>query len=211
LTRVTDTFVCQTHSYVWHDFVLCVISLIFFFFTDSCDSSLIHACKTTRFDVWHDVGLMCDMTHSLCAMTHLFVWLISTSDMTRSYVWHDWFICVQDDSNVPHLCVLCVFSSVTHVFHSCPFRSWLIYVLCVWSCVTHVFHSCFFSFVTHISLVYVSYVSFVRDSCLSFIYFSFVTHTSLIHVSYVFFRSWLMCLLFMFLFVRDSYISSPCV
>jgi len=82
-----------------------------------------------------------------------------------------------------------------------------------------------FSFVTHMSLMYVSFGSWltcllfmcwmcllVRDSYVShWCVFWFVTHVSLVRVSDVSSRSWLVCLSCMCLLVRDSCVSCSCV
>jgi len=83
----------MTHSYVWHDSVICM-------------TWLIHVCDMTHTYVWHDSFIcvtwnihMCDMTHSsvwhdsFVQVTQV-TWLICMCDMTHSYVWHDSFIYV---------------------------------------------------------------------------------------------------------------------
>ena len=82
---------------------------------------------------------MCDMTHYVCEMTHLYVWhdsficvtwFIHMCDMTHSYVWHDalrmWhdsFICV---TWLIHMCDMThsyvwhdSFICVTRLIHMC--------------------------------------------------------------------------------------------
>jgi len=83
---------------VWHDSFVCV-------------TWLIHMCDMTHLYVWHDSSICVTRRIHMCSMyMRLFVcvracvcvraemyrhptfWFVC--DMTHSYMWHDWFICV---------------------------------------------------------------------------------------------------------------------
>ena len=75
-----DPFICvtwlshmcgMTHSCVWHDSFICVISQVLVCVTERIDT-----CDMTHSYVWHD--------WFICVP-----WLIHMCDMTHSYVWHD--------------------------------------------------------------------------------------------------------------------------
>jgi len=88
-----------THSYMWHDSIICV-------------KWLIHICDMTHSYVWCDSFIYGTRLNRICNMTHCCVgtmslsslrplkmavcvtWLIRMYDMTHLYQWHDSFMCV---------------------------------------------------------------------------------------------------------------------
>ena len=74
----------MTHSYVWHDSLICVILQVTWHVQHDKYGSWtwhIHMCDMPHSHVWHD--------SFACA-----TWLIHMCDMTHSHVWHDSFTCV---------------------------------------------------------------------------------------------------------------------
>jgi len=111
----------MTHSHVWHDSFTCVTWLIYMrhlthlhVWHDSFTyvTRLIHMCDMTHSHMWHDSFTcltwqihMCDLTHRRPLKVSWptlarWSWLKTMSrlremrDLTRSYVWHDSFVCV---------------------------------------------------------------------------------------------------------------------
>jgi len=82
----------MSHSYVWHEALLCVTWLI-------CMCDITHSC------VWHETFPFVTWLVSICGMTHFYArydwvlcvivlflretWIHPICDMTHSYVWHD--------------------------------------------------------------------------------------------------------------------------
>jgi len=114
----------RTHSYVWHDSVICLTWLIYMFVAQNwlgilrenltedlyhtvmstlTSVWLIHECDMTQSHVWHDSILCVTKLSHMCDRTHSYVWqdllvwvtwLIHMREMTHSHVWQDWFTCV---------------------------------------------------------------------------------------------------------------------
>jgi len=139
-------YMCDmTHSYVWHDSFICVWRDIFIRVT-----WLIDMCDITPWDAQHDSCrcVICSDTamihHSvsicvtwliyMCAtwLVHFVTWLSYVCDVTRSYVWHDSFICVWRDS---FICVTwLIYMCVTWLIHTCDVTHWNVWhvsLICV--------------------------------------------------------------------------------
>jgi len=122
----------MTHSCVWLDsfiYVTRLIHMCVIWLIHMCVIWLIHMCVIWLIHVMQWRIHMCDMTHS-CVMC----------DMTNSYMWHDWSICLWHDW----------FICGTRLIHMCVI--WLIHV-----CVTWLIHMCDMthSYVWHDSFIYV--------------------------------------------------------
>ena len=141
---------CRTHVYVWHDTFLCVTWLIHmcamtcaYVWHDACICLTwhIYTCGVTSWYVWHAVCYIlpynCITLHHAATATHVYMLHITdrwdVCRMTRSYVWHDSFICV---TWLMHMCNSSI--CVTWLIHMCDMTH--AYVRLIHMCdMTHVY------------------------------------------------------------------------
>jgi len=105
----------MSHSYVWHDSLLCV-------------TWLIYMCDMTHWYVWHDT--------CICVTWHMHM-----CDMTHWYVWHDSFMCDMTRNPQSHFSMLSGISSKV----VCVWERHELFILATWlihSCdMTHSTHA----------------------------------------------------------------------
>jgi len=121
-----DSFICITHSYVWHESCTYVIRRVYICVRHDlfiCVSLvpwhvpwLIYACDITDAHVWFDVLIhMCVMTHWFVCLSRLsachdscirVTWLIHMCDMTHAHEG-----AYTSSLTFPHTCVSCLIHS----------------------------------------------------------------------------------------------------